>query len=141
VDITALFAGKFEEADADRSFAYYFINTLQAVRQGKWKLHLPRPARPAWLGSFAKNSHIAAEDWNGFEKPFLVDLESDPGETKSVGDENPEVVTRLLALADQVRADIGDYDRVGKNMRFFDPGERPAKPDFPQLQSKPKKKP
>lgn len=134
VDISALFSGNFEAADKDRIFAYYFINSLQAVRQGKWKLHLPRPANPPWLGRFSRNAHIASKDWAGFEKPFLVDLDADPGETRNVATENPDVLQRLLVLAEEMRADIGDHDRVGKNMRFFDPlTHRHEKPVFPGL--------
>lgn len=141
VDIRHLFAGDFEEADENRFFAYYFINSLQAVRQGKWKLHLPRPPNPPWLGPFSRNNHIAAADWQGFAEPFLVNLESDPGETRSVAGENPEVLESLLQLAEKVRADIGDHDRVGENMRFFDPmEERPARPPFPHLVRRPKPK-
>tara|TARA_R110002096_G_scaffold212352_8_gene399841 strand:- start:1905 stop:3392 length:1488 start_codon:yes stop_codon:yes gene_type:complete len=141
VDIRHLFAGDFEAADPDRVFRYYFINTLQAVRQGQWKLHLPRPANPPWLGRFSRNNHIAPADWIAIDEPFLVDLNADPGETKSVADAHPEVVERLLKLAEEARADIGDYDRVGENMRFFDPlTERPAKPVFPRLVRKPAKK-
>ncbi|MEM1294940.1 MAG: sulfatase [Verrucomicrobiota bacterium] len=139
IDITHLFAGKFEEADKERVFAYYFINSLQAVRQGKWKLHLARPAAPPWLGRFAKNNHIAASDWAGFAEPFLVDLEADPGETKSVAKDHPAVVADLLALAEAVRADTGDHDRVGENARFFDPGERPEKPVFSWMNQSGKK--
>ena len=141
VDISHLFAGNFKAADEDRFFAYYFINSLQAVRQGKWKLHLSRPANPDWLGPFSRNGHIAAKDWVGFKEPFLVDLDSDPGETGNVAKENPDVVKQLLAIVEDVRADIGDYDRIGKNIRFFDPQEqRPERPDFPQMKRKPKKK-
>ena len=140
VDISHLFVGDFEKADEDRYFAYYFINSLQAVRQGRWKLHLPRPANPPWLGNFAKNSHVAPADWKGFDEPFLIDLETDPGESMSVTAENPEVVARLLALAEKVRADIGDHDRVGEHMRFFEPGERPQKAYFPDLKRYPKRK-
>ena len=36
---------------------------------------------------------------------------------------------KLQAIAAAAREDIGDYDRVGKNVRFFDPQEaRPEKP-------------
>lgn len=141
VDISGLFAGDFESADPERYFAYYFINSLQAVRQGTWKLHLPRPARPEWLGKFSGNPHIAPVDWAGFDEPFLVDLEADPGETRSLAAENPEVLARLLALAEKVRTDIGDHDRVGENARFFEPMEkRPAKPVFVGLRGKPKGK-
>ena len=141
-DIRHLFEGKFEKANRDRVFRYYFINTLQAVRQGKWKLHLPRPAIPDWLGGFSRNRHISPADWIGFKEPFLVDLEADPGETTSIASDHPEVVKNLLRLAEEARADIGDYDRVGVNMRFFDPLEkRPVKPNFPSLKrSEPKSK-
>jgi arylsulfatase A-like enzyme len=141
-DIRHLFAGRFAEANEDRVFRYYFINSLQAVRQGKWKLHLPRPAKPAWLGPFAGNRHIAPGDWAGIEEPFLVDLNADPGETKSVAAQHPRVLTHMLALAEEARADIGDHDRVGKNMRFFDPlDQRPSKPNFPRLAPKKPRKP
>jgi arylsulfatase A-like enzyme len=141
VDIRHLFAGDSTEADDARVFRYYFINTLQAVRQGKWKLHLPRPANPPWLGNFSKNNHIAPADWIAIEEPFLVDLEADPGETSSVAAAHPEVVERLLKLAEEAREDIGDYDRVGENMRFFDPQEaRPTRPVFTKFVSKAKKK-
>jgi hypothetical protein len=44
---------------------------------------------------------------------------------------HPEIVERLLALAEAARADIGDYDRIGKNARFFDPG--PHRPDVEKV--------
>lgn len=142
IDIQHLFKGDFDQADKDRYFRYYFINSLQAVRQGKWKLHLPRPANPKWLGRFAKNPHIAEKDWSGFEEPFLVNLEADSGETTSVAKINPEVVAQLLTLAEEARADIGDYNRVGDNMRFFDPMDnRPETPNYVTLTPRPKKKP
>ena len=38
----------------------------------------------------------------------LYDLESDVGETTNVIEKHPEVVTRLRALADRCRQDLGD---------------------------------
>ena len=50
-------------------------------------------------------------------------------------------MAQLLKLAEEARADIGDYNRVGENMRFFDPmDKRPEKPVFVNLVRKPKKK-
>ena len=40
-------------------------------------------------------------------------------------------VQDLTALADWARNDIGDYDRIGKNARFFDPQKR--RPDIKKL--------
>ena len=140
-DITPLFHGRFREANSDKAFYYYLRVHLQAVRQGQWKLHLPRDAEPMGTAPFSKNRHIAAADWIGFEQPFLVDLESDIGEKRNVAKQHPQVVKRLLALAEMMRADLGDYDRVGENMRFFDPLEqRPTRPPLPPARKpRPKK--
>lgn len=126
-DIRHLFHGEFEKADPRKTFYYYLRVHLQAVRQGKWKLHLPREKEPRAVAPFSRNSHIAPSDRIGFEKPFLVDLDRDPGETEDVSLQNPLVVRRLVSLAEEMRNDLGDYDRVGVNMRFFDPVEKPLR--------------
>ena len=41
-------------------------------------------------------------------KLSLYDLDSDPGEQVNVAEKHPEVVKRLLALADAERAELGD---------------------------------
>jgi arylsulfatase len=139
-DIRHLFHGQFEKANPDKAFFYYLRVHLQAVRQGKWKLHLVRDRQPIGAAPFSDNRHIAPADRVGFDEPFLVDLEDDIGETTNVAAEYPEVVKRLLDLAEQMREDLGDYDRVGKNMRFFDPIDpRPTKPPVPPARG-PKRK-
>ena len=105
---------------------------MQAVRQGKWKLHLPREKEPVGAAPFSRNTPIAPEDRVGFMEPFLVDLDRDLGETTNLAAEYPRVVERLLGLAESMRQDLGDHDRVGENMRFFDPiSVRPTKPPVP----------
>ena len=131
-DISHLLHGDFDQANPEKAFYYYLRVHLQAVRQGKWKLHLPREAEPIGAAPFSRNTHIALADRIGFEQPFLIDLESDSGETTNVADQNPTVTKRLLALAEAIREDLGDYDRVGKNMRFFDvTDQRPTTPPLP----------
>ncbi|MFP6665930.1 MAG: sulfatase [Pirellulales bacterium] len=128
-DIRHLFHGQFDQSNPEKTYYYYLRTHLQAVRQGKWKIHLPRPKEPKWLHPFSVNRHIAPADRVGFNAPFLVDLDADLGETTNVADEHPGVVKRLLAVAETARDDIGDYNRVGRNMRFFDPlPERPKTP-------------
>jgi len=139
-DIRHLFHGEFDKANPDKAFYYYLRVHLQAVRHGKWKLHLPREKEPIGAAPFSRNTHIAPEDRIGFEEPFLVDLENDLGEKVNVAAENPEVVERLMVLAESMREDLGDYDRVGKNMRFSDPLEaRPARPPVPSLPDRKRK--
>jgi arylsulfatase len=115
---------------------------LQAVRQGKWKLHLPRQEKQPGTVPFLVNRHIAPVDRVGFASPFLVDLDKDLGETTNLAEQHPGVVKKLLGLAQHMRNDLGDFDQVGKNMRFFDiRGQRPASPPVPQVRdiSRPKK--
>ena len=129
-NIGPLIHGRIDEADSDKTYFYYLRTHLQAVRQGKWKLHLPRPAKRPWLGGLAKNNHIAAADDISNETPLLFDLDADLGETTDVADKHAEVVARLTELAEMARSDIGDYNRVGDGARFFDDG--PHRPDAAQ---------
>ena len=128
-DISGLLRGDFDKATDGKAYYYYFMTHLQAVRQGKWKLVFPRPKDPTWLDRFARNGHIAAKDDDVIPGPFLIDLEADLGETTNVAEKHPEVVKKLTGLAEAIREDLGDYNRVGKNMRFFDPiKQRPKAP-------------
>ena len=119
-----MLAGRFDEADPDKAFYYYLRTHLQAVRQGRWKLHLARPAEPPWLGPFARNNHIAPADRVRFDQPALYDLETDLGETTDVAADHPEVVKQLLKVAEHARRDVGDYNMIGSGQRFFDQGPR-----------------
>jgi len=124
-DISPLMHGQ-EDATSPTSAYYYYQHThLQAVRSGKWKLHLPRPANPPWTPNWA--GHIAPADVIDIPAPLLYDLETDIGERNDVSDRHPDIVARLLDLAERAREDIGDYNRIGKNARFFDP--QPRRPD------------
>ena len=71
-------------------FCYYSRNNLEAVRCGRWKLH------------FAKRGEDCHE---------LYDLVKDVGETTDRSADKPEVVARLQAIAEEVRADLGDEAR------------------------------
>jgi len=89
-------------------FFYYFMDQLQAVRAGQWKLCLPLEEKRTDLGGKVAASEAA-----------LFDVRNDLGETMEVAGEHPEVVVRLLALAEEARADLGDRGRQGT-------GQRPA---------------
>ena len=110
----------------ERPFYYYQHTHLQAVRFGKWKLHVARPAQPSWCPRWA--GHIKKEDVIDFPQPTLYDLENDIGETTDVAADNPEVLSELLELIEKGRTDIGDYNIIGSGARFFDP--QPRRPDI-----------
>jgi arylsulfatase A len=44
----------------------------------------------------------------------LYDLKADIGEKTDIADQHPDVVKRLLALADKARLDLGDTNYRGK---------------------------
>jgi arylsulfatase A-like enzyme len=102
------------------TFFFYCYTHLQAVRRGKWKLVLPRPARPRWTGWSARMI-------DAVPKTQLYDLDADIGEKHDLADRHPDVVARLMKLVAAARADLGDYDRVGRGARFFeDPAPKPG---------------
>ena len=47
----------------------------------------------------------------------LYDLEADIGESKNISADHPEVVKRLVDLAEKAREELGDVDRPGKGQR------------------------
>ena len=98
------------------------------MRSGKWKLHFPHPyievdGPPGHDGKPANFEHMKPADHtkSGIEgvasrhgykimqlELSLFDLETDPGETKNVASDHPDVVKRLSDLAEAMRADLGD---------------------------------
>lgn len=131
-DIAALMHGKKGATSPAKAYYYYQHTHLQAVRSGKWKLHLPRPGNPPWTPNWAR--HIDRKDVFDIKKRMLFDLEKDIGEQQDVAGKHPDVVKRLLELAEWARNDIGDYNKVGKNARFFDP--HPRRPDVAKWKNK-----
>jgi arylsulfatase A-like enzyme len=99
-DLMPLLTGATTESPHDR-FYYYRGFDLYGVRQGQWKLVLPGKPPP------------------DEEKTLLFDVQNDPGEKKDLAAERPEIVEKLKALIESMRADLGD-DRAGatgKNRR------------------------
>jgi arylsulfatase A-like enzyme len=103
-------------------FFYYRYTALEAVRSGRWKLVLPRPEHPKWTG-WSGRFH-----GSGIESPELYDLDGDKSEARNVSDKHPEIVKQLMTKIEHARADLGDYDQIGKGARFFDDG--PRRPDL-----------
>ena len=132
-DIAGLIHGKPGAKSPTQAYYFYKHTQIQAVRAGKWKLHVARTGEEG--NGHQWDSHIAKEDVIEFKAPRLYDLESDIAESNDVAAKHPEVVDRLLALVEEARDDIGDHNRVGKGARFFDEG-----PPRADIGAKPKAK-
>jgi len=105
-DIWPLMRGEPGARSPHEAFYYYHMERLEAVRSGRWKLHLPRPPQ--------RNVPLGAEIARA---PMLFDLEADLGETTDVAARHPDVVGRLTVLAEKAREDLGDAGRDGKHQR------------------------
>ena len=98
-----MFAEEGAESPHD-AFFYYRGNDLEAVRSGKWKLHV-------------RKGDVAGV--TGDEVSEVYDLELDVGETDNVYDYHPDIVDALTAKLDSCRKDIGDAatGTKGENVR------------------------
>lgn len=120
VNILALLKGV--EGANPRSHIYFYypqggqFDQLQAVYDGRWKLHFPHdyrsyegvePGKDGWPGATAKGTTGLA----------LYDLKEDIGEQRDLQREHPEIVKRLEALGERAREDLGDKDFKGKGVR------------------------
>ncbi len=105
-DIRPLIAGKKGAKSPHKAFYYYQIDQLQAVRSGRWKLHLPMKMKKRNWGKGIPDTPLQ-----------LYDLKADIGETTNVAAEHPDMVKRLLTLAERAREDLGDVNHKGKHQR------------------------
>ena len=96
-----------------KTFAYYYGDRLEAVRKGKWKLHLPHAYRsyvdmiPAEVDGYPAKTHQRQIGLS------LYDLDRDPGEKEDLSAAQPEMVKELQALAESER-------------KLLDAGKRPV---------------
>lgn len=103
---------------AREALYFYWGRRLEALRSGRWKLHLPHAYRT--LAGRAGGQGGQPVKYEQAEQPLaLYDLVADPAETTDCSAEQPEVVARLLQLAETARADLGDAatGRTGANVR------------------------
>ncbi len=91
IDMSPLLLGKADRLKIRDAFFYYSGFNLQAVRSGPWKLHLG--------------------------KGDLYNLDSDMGEASNLAGQQPGQVAKLRALAETMKADLGDLTKDAPGVR------------------------
>ncbi len=104
-DITPLLLSP-DATSPHEAFYYYWMNDLEAVRVGRWKLHL------------AKHGTALTE---------LYDLDHDRAETTDLAGAHPEVVAELEVHAERARTTLGDA-RCGRSGQGIRPAGRVEDP-------------
>jgi arylsulfatase A len=97
-----------------RPYFYWHAGYLMAVRYGEWKVNM--------LAQFSEEQRadIMKSTYNNTRFPDrieLYNLNSDPGELKDVSDGNPEVVRKLMGMAEKQRSELGEYTNKGPEVR------------------------
>jgi arylsulfatase A-like enzyme len=122
LDIWPLLAAEPGAKSPHEALFFYWLNRLDAVRSGRWKLHFPHDyGHPDPPGGDARPGVLTTQKID----LSLFDLEADVGETTNVADQNPAIVARLVNLGEAARDDLGDSatKRQGKGVR--EPGRLP----------------
>ncbi len=121
-DIWPLLAGEKNAKSPHEAFYYYYLDQLQCVRSGEWKLRLPLKKK---FGNLSRNRPTP-------DTLALFNVADDPLESKNLAAEHADIVARLTDYAERAREDLGDWDRPGKNNRPI--GKISGKPK-PQMMS------
>jgi arylsulfatase A-like enzyme len=127
---------------------FYSGDALQAVRSGPWKLHFAHPyitpagepgrgGKPSNFGRLAPASitqsgveGIATRHGYRIEQLelSLFNLDADPGEMDNLAARHPEIVERLSAQAETIRAELGDSLTGTKGTGLREPGLDDSEP-------------
>ena len=111
LDVWPLLAGEAGATNPHDAYVYYYEqNQLQAVvsGDGRWKLQLPHTYRTLAGHSGGHDGPRGIYRSRKRSSTELYDLTSDLGETTDVASLQPDIVKRLLAVAERARDELGD---------------------------------
>jgi arylsulfatase len=107
LDIWSVLSGDGENPH-DGYWVYYKQNELQAIISNDWKLVFPHQYRTMAGKPGGTDGTPNAYSGSKTQKPELYHLGTDIGEQKDVSAGNPDVMKKLLAIADKARLELGD---------------------------------
>ena len=114
-NIIDLMKAKKNAKSPTKQFFYYRTWDLEAVRSGKWKLHVPHQYNKV-IKSDEGNAH-GRKNIKSRIGLSLFDLSVDISEQNNIAKDHPEVVKRLLKKMDRMKEDLGDGENSGKGRR------------------------
>lgn len=119
IDLSSFFTKRNAPSPRD-TFLYHNGARLTAVRHKDWKLVFARPngGEMPYMPSFV-TGHIEA-----LATDQLYNLRTDLAESNNLAAEHPDVVELIAKLADESRADLGDFKGPGSGGRFFGQGSK-----------------
>ena len=118
LDIGPLLAQPTVARSPHEALYFYWGAELHALRSGQWKLHFPHPYQSI-VGQPRASGGKPVTYAKATTELALYDLATDPGEQHNVAADHADVVSRLSALGEQARVDLGDslIKRRGANLR------------------------
>ena len=104
-DVSAALRGR-EEGERDGPIYFFTEKHLNAVRRGRWKLHIRRVPE----GGYSPTQQM----------PQLFDLESDSSESYDLSETRPEIVEELRSLLEQFESEVnGASSRETEDQAFW----------------------
>jgi arylsulfatase A-like enzyme len=126
-DIAPLLRGEPDARSPHTAHGGWYDGRLRSVRDGRFKLVLPH--RYQTLGGKPGGQGGRPAPYQQADaKQALYDLAADPGERTDVSAAHPDVVARLLAAAEALRAELGDT-ATGRKGTAVRPADRLAADD------------
>jgi arylsulfatase A-like enzyme len=102
-DVWSILSAEAQDLRPERLFLHYRGYHLEAVRQGRWKLHFPHTYKHLVQAGAGGKPGKSSTETIGLE---LFDLKADAGEGQDVASEYPAVVRRLATLAREMSRHI-----------------------------------
>jgi arylsulfatase len=107
-DAWPVLSGESKDSPQEAYFFYFADNELQGVRYHQWKLLYPHSYQSMNGRPGGQNGQMGAYESLQVAGIELYNLDTDPAETRNVAADNPDVIASIEALADEMRADLGD---------------------------------
>ena len=119
VNVWEVMTGEKTESPQEAYFFYYRKNELHGVRFGEWKLYFPHTYRTMDGQEPGKDGLPGEYRMATIEEIELYNLKNDINETLNVAQEYPEIVEKMISLADGMRSQLGDalQEQVGSENR------------------------